>query len=132
MKKLTFIIALTVFSTGSISASAPSTLLQQEQGQPSLEARAHRQIIMINDQLALTPEQTTKLKPIILARVTEQAAIREKIQNGDRQALMGEFRKLNEKYNAQIKTVLTAEQYIKYEASQAQMRGGGQRGGGQR
>jgi periplasmic protein CpxP/Spy len=135
MKKIVLMMAMTVLATGAISAKIPAAYVQQGQGQATPEERAERQITAMTEQLTLTADQTTKLKPIILARSTEQSALREKMQGGDREALMGEYRKLNEKYNAQIKAVLTAEQYTKYEANQAQMRGGGQRrgqGGGQR
>ena len=135
MKKIVLMMAMTVLATGAISAKTPAAFVQQGQGQATPEERAERQLTMMTETLTLTADQTTKLKPIILARSTEQSALRQKMQGGDREALMGEYRKLNEKYNAQIKAVLTAEQYTKYEANQAQMRGGGQRrnqGGGQR
>jgi periplasmic protein CpxP/Spy len=136
MKKIVLMMAMTVLATGAISAKAPVAYFQQGQGQGTPEERAERQTKMMTEQLALTADQTTKLKPIILARLAEQSALREKMQGGDREAMMAEFRKLNEKYNPQIKAVLTAEQYTKYEANQAQMRGGGQRraqgGGGNR
>ena len=135
MKKIVLMMAMTVLATGAISAKTPASFVQQGQGQATPEERAERQLTMMTETLTLTADQTTKLKPIILARSTEQSALRQKMQGGDREALMGEYRKLNEKYNAQIKAVLTAEQYTKYEANQAQMRGGGQRrnqGGGQR
>ena len=135
MKKIVLMMAMTVLATGAISAKTPAAFVQQGQGQATPEERAERQLTMMTEQLTLTADQTTKLKPIILARSTEQSALRQKMQGGDREALMGEYRKLNEKYNAQIKAVLTAEQYTKYEENQAQMRGGGQRrnqGGGQR
>ena len=135
MKKIVLMMAMTVLATGAISAKTPAAFVQQGQGQASPEERADRQLTMMTETLTLTADQTTKLKPIILARSTEQSALRQKMQGGDREALMGEYRKLNEKYNAQIKAVLTAEQYTKYEENQAQMRGGGQRrnqGGGQR
>jgi Spy/CpxP family protein refolding chaperone len=128
MKKIVLLMAMTVFATGAISAKSPSAPIQQGQGQGTPEERVERQTKMMTETLALTADQTTKLKPILLARATEQSALREKMQ-GDREAMMGEFRKLNEKYNPQIKAILTAEQYTKYEANQAQMRGGGQRGG---
>jgi periplasmic protein CpxP/Spy len=135
MKKIVLMMAMTVLATGAISAKTPAAFVQQGQGQATPEERAERQLTMMTETLTLTADQSTKLKPIILARSTEQSALRQKMQGGDREALMGEYRKLNEKYNAQIKAVLTAEQYTKYEANQAQMRGGGQRrsqGGGQR
>ena len=135
MKKIVLMMAMTVLATGAISAKTPAAFVQQGQGQATPEERAERQLTMMTETLTLTADQTTKLKPIILARSTEQSALRQKMQGGDREALMGEYRKLNEKYNAQIKAVLTAEQYTKYEENQAQKRGGGQRrnqGGGQR
>jgi periplasmic protein CpxP/Spy len=130
MKKLVLLMAMTVLGTGAISAKAPLASVEQGpgQGQATPEERAERQTKMMTEALGLTADQTSKLKPIILARATEQSTLREKMQ-GDREAMMGEFRKLNEKYNAQIKTVLTAEQYAKYEANQSQMRGGGRRQG---
>lgn len=132
MKKMVLCMALTVLATGAISAKAPMAFVEQGpgQGQASPEERAERQTQMLTEQLSLTADQTAKVKPIILARINEQSTLRQKMQeSGDRQAMMGEFRKLNEKYNAQLKAVLTAEQYTKYEANQAQMRGGGQRRG---
>ena len=135
MKKIVLMMAMTVLATGAISAKTPAAFVQQGQGQATPEERAERQLTMMTETLTLTADQTTKLKPIILARSTEQSALRQKMQGGDREALMGEYRKLNEKYNAQIKAVLTAEHYTTYEENQAQMRGGGQRrnqGGGQR
>jgi periplasmic protein CpxP/Spy len=131
MKKIVLLMAMTVLATGAISAKAPVAAVQQGQGQGQAtpEERAERQLKMLTETLTLTADQSTKLKPILLARLTEQSALREKMQGGDREAMMGEFRKLNDKYNPQIKAVLTAEQYAKYEANQAQMRGGGQRRG---
>lgn len=135
MKKIMLMMAMTVLATGAISAKAPAAYVQQGQGQLTAEERAARQIKMMTGQLSLTADQATKLQPIILARTTEQTALREKLQAGNREAAMAEYKKLNDKYNTQIKAVLTAEQYTKYEAGQAQMRGGGQRqrpGGGKR
>jgi Spy/CpxP family protein refolding chaperone len=129
MKKIVLMLAMTVLATGAISAKAPAAYVQQGQGQATPEERAERQTKMMTEQLVLTADQTTKIKPIILARATEQSALRQKMQGGDREAMMGEYRKLNEKYNVQIKAILTAEQYTKYEANQSQMRGGGQRQG---
>jgi periplasmic protein CpxP/Spy len=136
MKKMVLLMAMTVLATGAISAKAPMASVEQGPGQgpgreqASPEERAERQTKMMTEQLSLTADQTAKVKPIILARINEQSTLREKMQGGgDREAMMGEFRKLNEKYNTQLKAVLTAEQYTKYEANQGQMRGGGQRRG---
>lgn len=126
MKKIIFLMAMTVLATGAISAKSPAVYVQQGQGQSSPEERAERMTNMMTKQLALSADQSTKLKPILLARATEQTELRQKMQTGDRKLAMEEVKKLNEKYNTQIKAVLTAEQYTKYETLQAQ-RGGGQR-----
>ena len=126
MKKIILLMAMSVLATGAISAKSPALYVQQGQGQGSPEERAERMTSMMTKQLTLSAEQSTKLKPILLARATEQTELRQKMKAGDRKLVMGEVKKLNEKYNTQIKAVLTAEQYTKYEAMQAQ-RGGGQR-----
>ena len=134
MKKIILAMAMSVIATGAISATPTAALLQQgpgqgqRQGQGTPEERAGRMTEMMTKQLALSADQSSKIKPILLARATEQSQMRQKFQGGDRKVAMEEFKKLNEKYNAQIKAVLTAEQYTKYETSQAQ-RGGGQRQG---
>ena len=130
MKKIILLMAMTVLATGAISAESPAGYVQQGQGQGqgqgSPEERAARMTNMMTRQLSLSADQSTKLKPILLARATEQTELRQKMQTGDRRLAMGEAKKLHEKYNTQIKAVLTAEQYTRYEALQAQ-RGGGQR-----
>lgn len=136
MKKIILAMAITVLATGAISATPATALMQQgpgqgqgqRQGQGTPEERAARMTEMMTKQLSLSADQSSKIKPILQARATEQGQMRQKFQGGDRKTAMEEFKKLNEKYNAQIKAVLTAEQYTKYEASQAQ-RGGGQRQG---
>ncbi|MGV3503927.1 MAG: hypothetical protein ACO1O1_09465 [Adhaeribacter sp.] len=132
MKKIILAMAITVLATGAISATPTAALLQQgpgqgqRQGQGTPEERAGRMTEAMTKQFNLTADQSSKIKPILLARAAEQTELRKKYQGGDRKVAMEEFKKLSEKYNAQIKAVLTAEQYAKYEANQAQ-RGGGQR-----
>jgi len=128
MKKIILMIALSVLGTGTIAANSAITFVQTGQGpQGTPEERAERQLTMITEQLSLTADQSAKLKPIILQRVTEQQELRQKMQGKDRQAMMTEMKTMQEKYDTQFKTILTADQYTKYEASQAQMRG--RRGG---
>lgn len=136
MKKTLLILALAVMGTGVASANTTiATYFQQGQGpQGTPEERATAMTGRMNEVLTLTAEQTPKIQAINLKRIQEQAAIREKAA-GDREAMMTQMRALNEKYSAEFKTVLTAEQYTKYEANMAQFRGGrggqGGQGGGQ-
>ena len=128
MKKIILMMALSVLGTGAIAANSPITFVQGGQGpQGTPEERAERQLQTMTKQLSLSAEQSAKLKPILLQRVNEQQALREKMQGKDRQAMMAEMKTMREKYDAQFKTILTAEQLTKYEAGQAQTRGG--RGG---
>jgi Spy/CpxP family protein refolding chaperone len=87
----------------------------------------------MNDVLTLTADQSTKIQAVNVKRMTEQQALREKMQGGgDREAMMTQMRALTEKYNGEYKAILTPEQYTKYEANMAQFRGGrGGQGGGQ-
>jgi len=125
--------ALSVLGTGAIAASPQVNFVQGGQGsQGTPEERAERQLQTMTKQLSLSADQSAKLKPILLQRVTEQQTLRQKMQ-GNRQAMMTEMKTMQDKYNAQFKTILIPDQYTKYETRQAQMRGGqGQGRGGAR
>ncbi|PIQ20628.1 MAG: hypothetical protein COW65_13990 [Cytophagales bacterium CG18_big_fil_WC_8_21_14_2_50_42_9] len=128
MKKIILLLALSVLGTGAIAANSAVNFVQTGQGTPGTpEERAERQLQAMTKQLSLSTDQSAKLKPILLQRVTEQQALRGKMQGNDRQARMTEMKTMREKYDAQFKTILTPEQYTKYEAGQAQMQNG--RGG---
>ncbi len=137
MKKFVLVMAFAVLGTGAISVSAQSAngTAQQGQGggqQATPEERAERQFKQMNELLVLTADQSAKVKPLIMERMKEQSALRDK-SNGDRDAMMASMKTLQDTYNAKFKAILTAEQYTKYEANTAQMRGGrGGQGGGQR
>lgn len=133
MKKTILILALAVMGTGVASANSNiATFIQQGQGQQRTpEERATAMTSRMNEVLTLTAEQMPKIQALNLKRMNEQMALREKAA-GDRDAMMAQMRSLNEKYTAEYKAILTAEQFTKYEANMAQFRGGrGGQGGGQ-
>ena len=139
MKKFILMLSLSVLGAGVASANTNSVVSVIQQGggqgqQGTPEERADRQVKMMNEMLTLTADQSTKVRGILLEQSKEMAVIREKNQ-GNRDAMMEAMRPLREKYTAQIKAVLTAEQFTKYEANAAQFRGGrggqGGNGGGQ-
>ena len=134
MKKIILMMALTVLGTGAIAANPQVNFVQGGQGpQGTPEERAERQLQTMTKQLSLSADQSAKLKPILLQRVTEQQTLRQKMQGNDRRAMMTEMKTMQDKYNAQFKTILTPDQYTKYETQQAQMLGGqGQGRGGAR
>jgi protein CpxP len=137
MKKIILTLAIAALGTGAASANAYGlnalvSTVQQGGGQMATpQERAQQLTARMTEVLALTAEQTPKIQELNVKRFTEQQAMREKMQaGGDREAMMTAFRGLTEKYNAQYKTILTPEQYTKYEANQDQFRGG--RGGAPR
>ncbi len=83
------------------------------------EERAAKQVEMMQESLGLTPEQVEKLKAVQLqfAKEREQARIAAQKTQQDMKAKM-------ETYNAQLKSILTAEQYQKYQQERMNMRKG--------
>ena len=128
MKKIVFVLALAVLGTGVAPANAAINNFVQQGPMGTPQERAENLTKRMNEVLTLTADQSTKIQEINVKRFTEQQAMREKMQaGGDREAMMTQMRALTEKYNAEYKGVLTAEQYTKYEANLDQFRGG--RGG---
>ena len=100
------------------------------QGSP--DEMAKRQAERLTKELGLTADQTTKVQAILLARTQELQAMRGQARDGGNRSQMREQMQANRaKYDAQFKEVLTADQYTKFTALQANRmnRGGGQRGG---
>jgi len=125
--------ALSVLGTGAIAANSAVTFVQTGQGpQGTPEERVERQLKMMTEQLSLSADQSNKLKPILLQRITEQQALRQNMQGNDRQAMRTQMKTMRDKYDAQLKDILTPDQYTKYETSQAQMRDGQDRGDARR
>lgn len=127
MKKITFVFAL-VF--------AVSTLAFSQQGQrKSAEERAEMFAKNLTKELALNEEQSSKVKAIQVVSMTKIDEIRAKgMDSGDKKAMRQEVKAINDASDAQVATILTADQKTKYEewkakrAEEMKNRGGG-RGG---
>lgn len=131
MLMLAFVLALNI-----------SAFAQQGQGgnrqRMSVEERVKATVEKMTTDLSLTKDQQVKLDSVYTASYKTMQKMREDAQasggNFDRSA----FEKLNTERDAKIKGILTADQYKKYEAQQAEMRqrmqnrGGGNGGGGGR
>lgn len=129
MKKLVLIVALfvgviTVAEAQRNTSERPSQSQsgqQQQRGQRmSPEERLEKQVTEMKTKLALTDDQTTKVKAIMKANQDKQRAAFEKArENGaqpDREKMRTEMQANMKKQDADIKAVLTAEQKTKYDA----------------
>lgn len=129
MKKLLFPLlaafALTV-GTAAAQTTTPADAMQgpgrgygRMQGSP--DEMAKRQADRLSKELGLTADQTTKVQAILLARTQEMQAMRGQARDGsgDRGQMREQMQANRAKHDAQFKTVLTPEQYIKFTALQA-------------
>ncbi|MCK9638598.1 MAG: DUF4890 domain-containing protein [Prolixibacteraceae bacterium] len=94
------------------------------------EDMAKRQTEMIVKATGIDAATTAKVAAISLKYAKESAALREKYT--DREARREPMKAMNEKRDAELKTVLTAEQFTKFQEAQAEMRQRMQGGGGPR
>lgn len=101
------------------------------QGTP--EEMATRQSQRMTQELGLSADQTAKVQQILLARGQEMQAMRGQARDaGNRDQLREQMQANRAKYEAQFKDVLSADQYTKFTAMQAdRMNRGGGRGYGQ-
>jgi periplasmic protein CpxP/Spy len=89
----------------------------QRRGMPSVDD----QVKMMSDRLNLTPDQQTKIKPILEDQRTQAQALRkdESLSDDDRRNKM---RTLRESTNSKIRDVLTDDQKKQFDEMQQQMR----------
>lgn len=123
MKK-TLVVLATCLLTAVGAATAQSTDLaptgpgqRMGQGRDNLtpEQRAEMQTQRLTKQLGLTADQTTKIQAIALAENQELATLRGKYAAADsRQGAGQDMKALRDKYETQLKAVLTPEQLTRY------------------
>ena len=126
MKKL--LLPLFALVLSATAASAQTT--PQDGGRPrhTPEEMATRQTEGLTKQLGLSADQSAKVQQIMLDRDKEMMAMRGQMQAGtDRSQMRDQMQANRAKYDDQLKQVLTADQFTKYTAMQANRR---QRGGG--
>lgn len=123
MKK-TLVLLAACLLTGLSAANAQSTdaapmgrgnRMGQGRGNLTPEQRAEMQTKRLTTQLGLTADQTTKIQTIALAENQEMAALRSKYAAADsRQGAGQDMKALRDKYETQLKAVLTPDQLTKY------------------
>ena len=113
-KKL--IVALTLFVT-SFTASI-ETLKAQDNSSPQSrqdqtpEQKADNQLQRLTKALTLTTDQTTQIKPLLLELNQKRVSMRDA---ADKRTAMKDYRDLVMAQDEKMKTILSADQYIKYE-----------------
>ncbi|MDQ2769657.1 MAG: DUF4890 domain-containing protein [Bacteroidota bacterium] len=143
MKKFLFpLLAIAAFTVGTAAAQTTAPANAETMNMPAREGRmqgnpdemAKRQGERLSKELALTPDQTTKVQQILLARGQEMQAMRGQARDASNRGQMrDQMQASRAKYDAQFKEVLSPDQYTKYTAMQAdRMERGGMRGGGMR
>ena len=115
MKK--HILTLTLF----VAFTAASFAQQEKQTTP--EERATRTTAMMEKNLSLTADQKTKIYDITLERIKATTALKSATGEGDKPDV-DKMKAINEKYNASIKGILTAEQQAKMEEMRSKRSGG--------
>ena len=129
MKKLLFpLLAVFALSIGAATAQtsrpdSPSAGAIDGRGgrmQGSPDEMAKRQADRLTKELSLTADQSTKVQAILLARTQEMQAMRGQARDGGNREQMREQMQTNRaKYDAQFKEILTADQYTKFTAMEA-------------
>jgi protein CpxP len=117
------LLAAFAFTIGTAAAQTqPATSSAQGQGrehrQVSPEERATRRSEQMTKELGLNADQSGRIKQILLTRDQEMQAMRGqgKPDGATREQMGAQMKANREKYDAQFKEVLTADQYTKYTA----------------
>jgi protein CpxP len=130
------LLALTLTVGTAAAQSVPATTGVAQEGrrahkQHSPEEMATRKSAQLTKKLGLNADQTAKVKQILLARGQEMQAFRSQAKTtANRDQMREQFKAGRAKYDAQLKQVLTADQFTKYTAFQAEHKKHGKGGHG--
>ncbi|WBA44145.1 hypothetical protein [Hymenobacter canadensis] len=124
MKKLRLIVfAASVLLAGAATAQTSASTPYGNRQQRSPEEMAARQSEQLRQELGLDDAQTTRVKQLSLTRIQEMQAMRGQAGGpGSRQQMMETMQAGQARFNTDMQGILTAEQYTKFTALQAQRR----------
>lgn len=129
MKKLMFLFF-------AVLLGATVSMAQNRDGQRSMnpEDMAKRQTAELKEKLGLDKAQEKKVYDLNLESGKKMAKMREGMQSGggDREAMREKFTTMREEQNKEMKKILTADQYKKYEKYLEERRAQRGQGGGNR
>jgi Spy/CpxP family protein refolding chaperone len=123
---LAFTSAGTSFAQTAAPAATQATKMKAKQNKPkkSPQQKADHGAAKMAKELGLNADQEARIEKILLARQQELKPLKEKYGQ-DRKAGQSEMKAVKDRYKAQIKEVLTAEQYAKYEQLKDDQKGKG-------
>ncbi len=137
MKKTLVLLAALVLTSASAFAQTKMAPVAPGQNPPTLERshgkgkghktpeqKADRRAGKLAKELGLNPDQEAKVEAVLLAENKEMMALRGTATPGTRPSpgQMAEMKATRDKYNAQLKTILTPEQYTKLLAERDEKR----------
>jgi Spy/CpxP family protein refolding chaperone len=128
MKKTLVLLTTFLLSVGAASAQssdlAPAgraNRMGQGRGNTTPEQRADMQTQRLTKALSLSADQSKQVRTIALAENQEMQALRTKYASADsRQGAGQEMKVIREKYDAQLKAVLTPDQATKFNQMRAE------------
>ena len=92
--------------------------------QQTPEQMVARRVQYLGTELGLSAEQQTKLQPILLAQREQMQTLREgRVTNGRRYGSPQDMKAAEAKFDEQLKTVFTPEQFAKYTQMKADQAG---------
>ncbi|QNF35349.1 hypothetical protein HUW51_22495 [Adhaeribacter swui] len=125
MKSTFFALAFGIMavSTGFAQIQNNNTAPTQEnRTRATPEERANRQTAMMTETLGLSADQEAKVKALNLKRLTQIDAMREN-REANEKVNRNQAKNIRENFNTELKSILTPEQFTKFEAEQGNMRG---------
>ena len=108
--------------TGSFAQTQPES---QEKQQMTPQDRATKELSRLKTDLSLTADQEAKLKPI-LTSYAEQEQTQRQANKEDKEAAKADRQALRQKKDADLKAVLTPEQYQKLQDKKKEHANGGE------
>ena len=126
MKKLLLLLAIggattpaALAQTPATTTTTPGTIVRTVPPagglQQTPEGMVARRVQYLTEELALSPEQQAKLRPILLAQREQLQTLREgRVTNGRRYGSPQDVKAAEVKFDEQLKTVFTPEQFAKY------------------
>ncbi|ALW86528.1 hypothetical protein AUC43_16420 [Hymenobacter sedentarius] len=125
-------LALTTAGTSFAQTTAPAaTTLKAHKGKghATPAQKADHRAAKLAKELGLTADQEAKVEQLMLARQQETAALKTKY-GADKKAGRAEMKAAHERYQAQLKAILTADQYAKFDKLKEEHHGHGKLQGG--
>ena len=125
-KTLILLAALVLTAAGSSFAqtTTPAATIHQGKGHATPAQKADRQAGKLAKALGLTADQEARVEQLMLARQQETTALKAKY-GADKKAGRPEMKAAYERYTAQLKSILTAEQYAKFDQMKEEHHGHG-------